>query len=136
MKLSIKLLDQDTALNNLIFISDISLHRGETTEVVIQLMQNGQRYIPTDGAIVSIAIPRSTQAIPKNWNERESIDHSLIRQAEIKFVDDKSIWSIPLTSVETKTLISGAIVVTVSEGEKIRKAQVNQAIRIIDGQER
>ena len=127
MRLKVELLDQDSTLNNLVKVSQARIHRGETAEIVVQLLQeNGQRYIPADGAVVKIAIPRN----------KEVIDHTIDREATQKFPKDGSIYSIPLTSTETKTLISGAIKVTVTEGAKIKICQENQAIKIVDGQER
>ena len=137
MRLKVELLDQDSTLNNLVKVSQARIHRGETAEIVVQLLQeNGQRYIPADGAVIKIAIPRNKEVIPMGQREREVIDHTIDREATQKFPKDGSIYSIPLTSTETKALISGAIKVTVTEGAKIKICQENQAIKIVDGQER
>lgn len=137
MRITLKLLNQDISINNISYISDLSISRGETADVIFQLVQeNGVRYIPADGAVIMVSIPRNSQAIPLNNYERENVDNSINRQADFKFAGDKSIWSIPLTATETEKMISGAIKVTVTEGSKIKKCQLNQAIRIIDGQER
>lgn len=137
MRLTIKLLNQDSTLNNFAFDKTLDISRGETAEVIFQLVQeNGQRYIPTSDATVEVSIARNPTAIGVTGGGRAMEDNSIKRQATEHFTADRSIWSIPLTTAETMKMISGAIKVTVTEGAKVKMCQLNQAIRIIDGQEK
>ena len=137
MRLSIKLLSSDSTLNNLAPVKTVDIRHGETVDIFFQLIQeNGQRYIPDAGAIVTLLIARSSTIISLNYNERQTVNDSIEREAEAVFPSDKSVYKVPLTSGETSKMASGAIKVTVVEGDKIKICQLNQAIRIIDGQEK
>lgn len=139
MRLSIKLLNEDSTVNNLKYTKTIDISRGETLDVVFQLVDQdtGHRYIPEAGSTVEITILRAAVAMSiAGYNERQTVDDTIKRQAVSAFSGDGSIYKIPLIASETSKMVSGSIKVTVEEGEKIRISQLNQAIRIIDGQER
>jgi hypothetical protein len=138
MRIQLKLIEQDSTVNHLKYISSIDVRRGETLEVIVQLVQeNGIRYIPEHGCTVEVEIARNKVAIGVTGrNERDTFDPSIKREAVPAFAGDRSFWKIPITIAETKYLASGAVKVTLTEGDKVRISQYNQAIRIIDGQER
>jgi hypothetical protein len=137
MRLKLKLVEHDSTVNNLQYVTQANIRKGETVEIVFQLVQeNGQRYIPVSGSTVELEIARNKVAIGVNWNEREVTDPSIKRAAVKAFSGDDSFWKVPLTTSETKNLISGSIKVTLTEGSKVRIAELTQAIRIIDGQEK
>lgn len=139
MRLGIKLLNTSASLNSFKQVSTIKLVKGETLDLFFQLVdleQNGLRYIPPTGSIVEVTIPRSPVIEPSQFmNARETIDYSIARQAVLAFPEDRSIWKLPLIETETVNMISNSIRVVVTEGTIKKIAFHNGAIQVIDGQD-
>jgi hypothetical protein len=140
MRLGIKLLNSSATLNQLQEIPLVRIARGEVTDLVFQLVdldQKGLRYIPPAGSTVSVSLQRSPEISPSTnfLNERVTTDNSINRSAGVMFADDRSIYKVPFLAVDTQTMISTNIKVTVTEPSGLKIGQLNAAIKIIDGQE-
>jgi hypothetical protein len=138
MRLGIKLLNSSATVNQLQEISVLKIARGETADLVFQLVdldQKGLRYIPAQGATVQISLPRNPDIIPDPGvgYGRVTIDNSINRTAGAAFADDRSIYKLPLLAADTKNLISTNIKVTVTEGASVKIATFAQAISVEDG---
>ena len=124
MRLGIKMLDSTSTLNNLVFLNQVQFEPGETAVVYFQLTdldkQQGncvaQRYMPADGATMSIQITsidatKTITKIPTN-----------------PFANDKSIWSFNLTATDTQNAAGVNMKVTLTEGASIKIAKGTSVI--------
>jgi hypothetical protein len=134
MRLGIQLLNIGATLNSFQQKSVVEIAQGETVDLMFQLVDKDQglRYIPASGSTVYVEIARFPEAISQITNQRLTVDYSVRRNATSAFPsDDKSIWKLPLTAVDTGNMMSSNIRVTVTEGTKISIALLPQAIKII-----
>jgi hypothetical protein len=132
MRLGIKLLNIGATLNNHKRVSQVQIAKGETCEIAFQLVdldQDGLRYIPQAGATVEVKIARIDEVGFVN-GERTFTNKTITRPAA-GWADDRSVWRVPLTTTDTESLVSNSIQVTLTEGSEIKRASVQQAIRII-----
>jgi len=135
MRLGIKILNTSATVNQYKHVDSITIARGETVEVIFQLVdldQNGLRYIPEDGATVQVQIARQPEILKVNQSSRQTIDHSIDREAGEAFNGDRSVWKLPLVEADTKNMVSTSIKIIVTEGQKKKIASVQQAIKIIE----
>jgi len=140
MRLGLKLLNSNSSLNQISEIPFLRLARGETADLMFQIVdldQKGLRYIPAAGATVKVQIPRSPQILPdpNGTNNRITADYSIDQAVSPAFADDKSIYKLPLLATQTATMISTNVRVVVTEGSQVKIATLTQAIKIIDNQE-
>lgn len=139
MRLGLCLLNNGATLNQYQRVPFLSIARGETVTLQFQLVdldQAGLRYLPSSSATVQFQIPRTLSVLPAANGTRQVIDYSVNRGATMAYPnDDRSIWSIALTATDTTNLVSGSIRATLTDGVSIQIANLNQAIRIIDGQD-
>lgn len=133
MRLKASLLNSDLTLNNFKHLSVIKVERGETLDLVIQLMDadRGIRYIPEAGATVEIQIPRSVSVLADANSQRTYADNSIVRPAVTPFAEDRSIWKIPLAESDTSKLVSTSIRVVVTEASGKKICVLNQAIQVL-----
>jgi uncharacterized cupin superfamily protein len=138
MRLGLRLLNVGAAVNNHKQVEQITIARGETLDVCVQLVdedQDGLRYVPAAGATVLLQIPRSDQVIAAPLNTRQNVNNGLSRQAIAAWDGDRSCWRVSLFSSDTENMVSGSIRVTVTEGSSKKIANHTQAIRVLDGQD-
>lgn len=140
MRLHLKLLSADSSVNQLKEIKQLKIAKGETTDLVFQLVdldQGGQRYMPAAGATLQVSIPRNPSVIPDDTgvNLRSTVDHSINRAAAQAFAQDASIFRLPLLAQDTQTMTSTNVKVTLTEGSNVKIATLTQAIKIIDDQD-
>jgi hypothetical protein len=133
MKLAIQLLDNDATLNNYTMIKRQTINQGETPNVVFQLLNSdsGNRFLPSPTATTFVEIARFPDILATGANQRTIIDPSIRRQAAMLFpADDRSIWYVPLTAVDTNNIMSSNIRVTVTDGNNTFIAVLTQAIYV------
>jgi len=118
MKLGIQMMDSDSTLNNLIELNQVELSPGETTTVMFQLINSvsNQRYIPATGATMTARMMSSNNA------------NIISKSPTQPFVDDKSIWSFPLTSADTSKVAGVNLEITLTEGANIKKVWAQSVI--------
>lgn len=126
MKLGIRLLDNQSALNSLIYRNNIKITSGENAEVLLQLVdldtasnanQVGNRYMPSNAATLDVIIKSVNNA------------NILSKSASMKFPsDDRSIWSVMLTAADTAKIGSVDIIATLTDGASVKKALGSQLI--------
>jgi hypothetical protein len=137
MKLGIQLLDSSSTLNSLRKITEQTIRQGETTDVYFQLVDGEQanlRYIPGSGSTAFVEIPRFTEALPTILNQRDVKDYSVRQFAVNPFPGDLSVWKLPLTSVQTKNMMSSGMRVTITDGAVIKIAYLTLAFRVYRGE--
>lgn len=139
MRLGIKLLNSDATVNSFRTQSMLRVARGETLDILIQLVdldQNGLRYVPAAGSTVQINLPRNLQVVGSLTNTRTSVDHSISAPATMPFALDGSVWKVSLSAAQTASdLISTNLQAVVTEAGSVKIATLIQALKIIDGQE-
>lgn len=117
MQLGIRMLNNNSTLNNLMFLNQVMINPGESATVMFQLVDLDQwpdknlappRYIPISGAsitakITSINTANNLNKIPTN-----------------PFVDDRSIFSFTLSSAETLLAAGVNLQITLTESGNIK----------------
>ena len=86
--------------------------------------QNNLRYIPATGATVLAEIARFPDTFGTISNIREIVDFSIRRAATQPFAGDSSVWSLPLTSTDTNSMMSSNVRITLTEGSVISKSLI------------
>lgn len=138
MRLGIQLLDTSSTVNSMRKITEQSLRQGETVDVCFQLVDLDQasfRYIPGSSSTVFVEIPRFPEAFSTNANQRDIKDFSVRRYVVPLFVDDRSTWKLSLSAVETSTLATGGMRVTITDGSNIKIAYLTLAFRVYRGED-
>jgi hypothetical protein len=111
MKLCFKLLDSVSSVNDFEETLKLDLVAGNPGTVYFRLINKDkdseQRYIPASGATVAV-----------KFNHIDS-NKVISRVAANPFVDDKSIWSIPIQVSDA--IATGTMEVTLTEGAVARK---------------
>ena len=133
MRLGIQLLNTDATLNDFDKKSFIEFAQGETVDIVFQLVnldKSGTRYIPASGCSVFVEIPRYPEYFGTISNQRTMADYSIRRYASQAFADDRSIWKLSLTSIDTSNMMSSNIRVTVTEASKKSIGILQQALKV------
>lgn len=102
--ISLKLLNSQAALNNYTILGAIPYTPGETLKLNVQLFnqQLNIRYIPSNTATLTF-----------NFIDSEGVE---INKVGTPLTDDRSIWSIELSSVETEQIIGGFVKATLVDG--------------------
>lgn len=134
MRIDVQLLNTGATENDFQVKSSITIHQGETTDLLFRFIDKDQddlRYIPASGATVLTEIARFPDTFGTISNIREEVDFSIRRAATQPFAGDASIWKLPLTATDTDTMMSSNIRVTLTEGAVVSKALVIQAIIVI-----
>lgn len=138
MRLGIRLLNVGASLNSFKQVDLIRVSRGETLDLVFQLVdldQAGLRYIPAAGATVQVQIQRAIDIQPVDRYSRLTVDPTIDRAADVAFVGDSSIYKLPLVEADTNNLVSNSFRVILTEGVNKKIATLSQAIKVIDSQE-
>ena len=138
MRLGVKLLNVGASANSFKQVDLIRVQRGETLDVVFQLVdldQDGLRYMPAAGATVQVQILRQISILPADRNQRVTTDPTIDRPADVAFAGDTSIYKLPLIAADTMALVSNSIRVVLTEGSNVKIATLSQAIKCIDTQE-
>ncbi len=134
MRLGIQLLNIGATLNDYDKKSFIEFAQGETVDVIFQLVNldnAGLRYMPAAGCTVFVEIPRYPEYFGTISNQRTTSDYSVRRMATQAFADDRSIWKLSLSALDTSNMMSSNMRVTVTEGGKISIALLPQALKVI-----
>ncbi len=134
MRINARLLNSGATANSFEVKTFVTIHQGETTTLFFQFFdedQDGLRYLPASGATTLVEIARFPEPFGTISNTREILDRSIRRAATQPFSGDGSVWSMPLTAVDTVTMMSSNIRITLTEGAVISKAFLAQAIKII-----
>jgi hypothetical protein len=137
MRLGIKLISNDSTLNRISYRTTVSMVRGETFDLIVQLVdleQNGLRYIPAAGAVVKFQIPRRPETLATSVG-REIKDYTIDRPAAVAFPGDNSIYKISLTAEESANMVSNGLRVIVEEGVSKKIATLLSAIKVDDWNE-
>jgi hypothetical protein len=131
MKLGIQLLNSDATLNSFRVIQNQKINQGESLNLVFQLVdkESGNRFVPTTSASALVEIPRFPDVMATGSNQRQQVDFSVRRQAAMAFPsDDRSIWTIPLSSLDTANMMSSNLRVTVTDGNSTYIALLSMAL--------
>jgi hypothetical protein len=131
MKLGIQLLNSNATLNSFRVMQNQKINQGESLSIVFQLLdkETGNRFMPSASATALVEIPRFTDVVGTSSNQRQLIDYSVRRQAAMLFPsDDRSIWSLPLSSNDTSNMMSSNIRVTVTDGNSTMIATLSMAL--------
>lgn len=106
------MLESESTLNNLIPSNQLEVSPGETATIMFQLVneKTGQRYIPASGATMTARLVASN-----NVNVISKIP------TQPFVADDRSIWSFPLSAVDTAKAAGINIEVVLTEGANIKK---------------
>lgn len=137
MRLGIQILGSSASLNSFKPIQMVKVARGETLDIFFRLVdldQDGLRYIADTLATAIVNIPRSLQVLAGQGNTRSTADYSISRVAVNPFAGDRSIWKISILSSETVNFIGNSIRVTLNEPSAIRIATAASSIKVIDDQ--
>jgi hypothetical protein len=120
MKLGIQLLNNTATVNSISVIKNQKINQGESLNLVFQLVdqdQKGIRFLPGASATVFVEIARFPDVFGSSGNQRVQQDFSVRRNASMLFPDDdRSIWYLPLTTVDTSNMMSSNMRVTVTDG--------------------
>lgn len=103
-----KLLNSDASLNDYFYIEAIEFVPGENLTIAIQIFdaQRNIRYIPPLAAAMTMTF------IDSNGDD-------VIKTAAVIDADDRSMWKVSLTQLETETLAGQNIIITLdSEGDQ------------------
>jgi hypothetical protein len=138
MRLAAKLLNTSATLNSFRQVNSISIARGETVDLFVQLVdldQNGLRYIPVSGATLQMQLPRSNEVLADVNQTRQIINRGIARAAINPFPEDRSIWKVTLVEADTLSLVSNSLRLELTEGSTKKITSIAQAIRVGDGQD-
>lgn len=125
MKLGVRVLNSNSTLNNLMHLNQIEVSPGETATVIMQLVdlttvsesnRIGNRYMPATGATLSVTIQSNNSA------------NVLTKVASQPFAQDASVWQITLNATETAQIGAMDLLVTLTEGASIKKANGKQTL--------
>jgi hypothetical protein len=132
MKLGFQLLNNSATLNTISVIRNQKINQGEALNIVFQLIdkdQNGVRFIPSAAATCLVEIARFPDVMATGSNQRVQVDYSVRRQAAMLLPnDDRSIWTVPLTSYDTANMMSSNMRVTITDGNNTWIAVLSMAI--------
>lgn len=132
MKLGIQMLNSDATLNSFRVIQNQKINQGESLSIVFQLIdkdQSGVRFLPSTSATAFVEIARFPDVVATGQNQRNQVDYSVRRNAGMLFPsDDRSIWSMPLSTMDTANMMSSNIRVTVTDGNNTYIAVLSMAI--------
>lgn len=131
MKLGIQMLNSDASLNSFRVIPNQKINQGESLSIVFQLTdkETGARFVPSTSATALVEIPRFPDVIATGQNQRMQVDYSVRRQAAMLFpTDDRSIWTLPLSSNDTSNMMSSNIRVTLTDGSNTYIALLSMAL--------
>lgn len=134
MRLGIQLLNVGATLNDFDKKSFIEFAQGETVDMIFQLIntdKSGLRYMPAAGCTVFVEIPRYPEYLGTISNQRTVADYSVRRMAVQAFPDDRSIWKLSLSSLDTANMMSSNLRVTVTEAAKVSIALLPQALKVL-----
>jgi hypothetical protein len=118
MRLGLRMLNNASTVNNLMYINQVRINPGETCTVIFQLVDLdssdnpalAQRYIPASGSTVNVGIYSINQA------------NNLTKIPTNPFVDDRSIWSFNLSTADTNILAGVNMTITLTEGSNVKVA--------------
>lgn len=93
-----KLLNSDASLNDFIYVGSVEFVPGENVTVAFQLFHavRGIRHVPPVAATVELTF-------------LDSSGTEVVKTAAVISADDRSMWKIDLTQVETETLAGQTI---------------------------
>ena len=134
MRIEAKLLELGGTLNDFKIASQVTIAQGENPTLLFQFVDinnNNLRYIPSAGATVQVEIARFPEVFASISNVRSINDYSVRQAATNPFPLDTSIWSTPLSAVQTSTMMSSNIRVTLTEGANVKVSLIIQALVII-----
>ena len=123
MNLDAKLLNSDAELNKFFEISSLDIVLGTEIDLSLRLFdaQRNIRYVPAASSVLKIFL--------------QTTDGELEKTMAIIDADDRSMWSVTLTELQTADLIGGTIRFELDEsgsGAPIDKGLIFNAIRILD----
>jgi hypothetical protein len=132
MRLGIQMLDCAGYVNSIKLVRQTELRQGDSLSLYFMLvnLETGLRYVAASGALLSVNIPRSRVEQGRITDQRCIHNPGITRAAVQPFVGDASIWTMPLTQTDTKSMVSGGIIVTLSEGSKITKAALDMSLLV------
>jgi hypothetical protein len=126
MRLGVRMLNNSSTLNNLMYVNQTRINPGETATIMFQLVDLDQqdvyqqkapiRYIPLVGSQVTAALNSINQA------------NNLSKIPSNPFTDDRSIWSFNLLASETQTMAGVNMSVNLVEGSAVRVATAEAAV--------
>lgn len=118
MKLGIKMLDGDSTVNKLTYLNQVELSPGETGTIMFQLidMVSGNRYMPEAGATMT------AKMVSTNNN-------NVISKIPSKpFATDGSIWSFPMSAVDSQKAAGVNLEIVLTEGSNVKKVWAQSVI--------
>lgn len=120
MRLGLRILDPNSTVNNLMYLNQLELFPGESSTVLLQLVdlnsatesnQRGIRYMPAPAATAT--------AIVKSVNSAKTLNKILIQP----FAQDPSIWQFSLSTADTQMMSGVNIELTLTEGAEVKIAR-------------
>lgn len=96
-----KLLNSEASLNDFFLVEAIEFVPGENLTIALQIFnaEKGIRYIPPVAATMTLTFI-------------DSEGDELVKNAAVIHADDRSMWKVSLTQLETETLAGQNIIVT------------------------
>lgn len=121
MVLELKVLNSDAILNNFVEVGSVQFVQGTPLKLVMRMHQPQKdlRYVAEAGATLSIDFKLSDGT-------------TLTKAGVFPFADDRSIVQFDLTGVETQTLISQNLLMTLTETAGDIAAVLQQGIQSVD----
>lgn len=112
MAFTVKMLSSSTTVNNLIMVNQIEVASGEAMDLYFQLVNINptpgvcpMRYIPAAGSVVTVKIQGNGLT-----------SQTIIKTATLAFPGDSSVYVVNLSALETASLGSVNLEVTVDDG--------------------
>lgn len=129
MRLGIRMLSNNSSLNQLFYVNQVNVNPGENNyPIYFQLVDLDQqdpaqqkapiRYIPISSATMSIVL------------NSLNVANTLTKIPSNPFPDDRSIWSFNLLAADTAIMAGINMTVTLTEGANIRIATAAAAILV------
>lgn len=117
MRLSAKIIKNFFGINQFTYGSEWSIREGEPNTLYFQLVdldQEGLRYLPSSGSSVVVTFPALNSA------------NELVKSAVQASVDDKSVWKVDLTASEKP--YSGNVKVALTESGVTKRFNILQGL--------
>lgn len=120
MVLSLKVLNEDATLNNFVDIGSAKIYKGSDAKLILQLFQPDRkiRYIPASGAVITVDFLKSDGT-------------TLTKTGTVPFADDRSIFQIVLSDLETVDIVSQNLIAKVVEGSDTSYAVMQSGLQMV-----
>lgn len=119
--LSAQILNSSASLNDFDIIGSIQFIPGAPFTLVLRLTQPQRddelRYVADSGASLTLTLTQK--------------DGTTLDLTASEFTDDRSIWSVSVTALQSDELASGNLIFTLNEGGAITKGWVENGLQLV-----